>query len=176
MQTITPREREVLRLRFEEDLTQAEIGERIGVSQMQVSRLIRQSRFAPTRRCARAEPADARLTGGARSSLGEPVAQQRESDRRRDGRQQPPHIGGDLLGLVEQQHHQPERLARDHDRHAARMQSRGHVERLRSGGLEPCRLCVAQCRGNRGVRRRRSSSPGPSEPRRLEATASWPLR
>jgi RNA polymerase sigma-B factor len=43
MQTITAREREVLRLRFEEDLTQAEIGERIGVSQMQVSRLIRQS-------------------------------------------------------------------------------------------------------------------------------------
>ena len=43
MQTITPREREVLRLRFEEDLTQAEIGERIGVSQMQVSRIIRQS-------------------------------------------------------------------------------------------------------------------------------------
>jgi RNA polymerase sigma-B factor len=43
MRTITPREREVLRLRFEEDLTQAEIGEIIGVSQMQVSRLIRQS-------------------------------------------------------------------------------------------------------------------------------------
>ena len=43
MRTITPREREVLRLRFEEDLTQAEIGELIGVSQMQVSRLIRQS-------------------------------------------------------------------------------------------------------------------------------------
>ena len=43
MTTITPREREVLRLRFEEDLTQAEIGERIGVSQMQVSRLIRRS-------------------------------------------------------------------------------------------------------------------------------------
>jgi RNA polymerase sigma-B factor len=41
--TITAREREVLRLRFEEDLTQAEIGERIGVSQMQVSRIIRQS-------------------------------------------------------------------------------------------------------------------------------------
>jgi RNA polymerase sigma-B factor len=33
----------VLRLRFEEDLTQAEIGDRIGVSQMQVSRIIRQS-------------------------------------------------------------------------------------------------------------------------------------
>jgi RNA polymerase sigma-B factor len=43
LQTVTPREREVLRLRFEEDLTQAEIGERIGVSQMQVSRLIRQA-------------------------------------------------------------------------------------------------------------------------------------
>ena len=43
MRSITPREREVLRLRFAEDMTQAEIGERIGVSQMQVSRIIRQS-------------------------------------------------------------------------------------------------------------------------------------
>jgi RNA polymerase sigma-B factor len=43
MRSISPREREVLRLRFEEDLTQAEIGEIIGVSQMQVSRLIRQA-------------------------------------------------------------------------------------------------------------------------------------
>ena len=33
----------MLRLRFEEDLTQSEIGERVGVSQMHVSRLIRQS-------------------------------------------------------------------------------------------------------------------------------------
>ena len=40
---LSDREREVLRLRFAEDLTQAEIGERIGVSQMQVSRLIRQA-------------------------------------------------------------------------------------------------------------------------------------
>jgi len=43
MRAVTPREREVLRLRFEEDLTQAEIGDLIGVSQMQVSRIIRQS-------------------------------------------------------------------------------------------------------------------------------------
>jgi RNA polymerase sigma-B factor len=40
---ISARERLVLQLRFGEDLTQAEIGERIGVSQMQVSRLIRQA-------------------------------------------------------------------------------------------------------------------------------------
>jgi RNA polymerase sigma-B factor len=43
MARITDRERTVLRLRFRDDLTQAEIGERIGVSQMQVSRLIRQA-------------------------------------------------------------------------------------------------------------------------------------
>jgi RNA polymerase sigma-B factor len=39
--TLDARDREILRLRFEEDLTQSEIGARIGVSQMQVSRLIR---------------------------------------------------------------------------------------------------------------------------------------
>jgi RNA polymerase sigma-B factor len=43
MARISEREQTVLRLRFGEDLTQAEIGERIGVSQMQVSRLIRQA-------------------------------------------------------------------------------------------------------------------------------------
>jgi RNA polymerase sigma-B factor len=43
LESITPRERMVLRLRFAEDLTQAEIGARIGVSQMQVSRIIRQA-------------------------------------------------------------------------------------------------------------------------------------
>jgi RNA polymerase sigma-B factor len=43
MRSLTPREREVVRLRFEEDLTQAAIGERIGVSQMQVSRVLRQA-------------------------------------------------------------------------------------------------------------------------------------
>jgi RNA polymerase sigma-B factor len=37
------RDRLVLKLRFEDDLTQAEIAERIGVSQMHVSRLIRRA-------------------------------------------------------------------------------------------------------------------------------------
>jgi RNA polymerase sigma-B factor len=36
------RERAVLRLRFESDLVQREIGERLGISQMHVSRLLRQ--------------------------------------------------------------------------------------------------------------------------------------
>ncbi len=40
---ITKREQLVLRMRFAEDLTQAEIGARIGVSQMQVSRMLRQA-------------------------------------------------------------------------------------------------------------------------------------
>jgi RNA polymerase sigma-B factor len=39
--TVSARERDVLRMRFEEDMTQAEIGAVIGVSQMQVSRIIR---------------------------------------------------------------------------------------------------------------------------------------
>jgi len=43
MGSLTLRERNVVRLRFERDLTQAEIGEIVGVSQMQVSRILRQS-------------------------------------------------------------------------------------------------------------------------------------
>lgn len=43
MRRVTPREREVLLLRFVGDLTQAEIGQRIGLSQMPVSRIIRQA-------------------------------------------------------------------------------------------------------------------------------------
>jgi RNA polymerase sigma-B factor len=38
---LTERERQVLEMRFEEDRTQYEIGDRIGVSQMQVSRIMR---------------------------------------------------------------------------------------------------------------------------------------
>ncbi len=56
MATVTPREREVLRMRFEQDMTQAEIGAVIGVSQMQVSRVIRQA-IARLRAAADAKPA-----------------------------------------------------------------------------------------------------------------------
>jgi RNA polymerase sigma-B factor len=41
LERLDERDRETLYLRFVEDLTQAEIGERIGVSQMQVSRILR---------------------------------------------------------------------------------------------------------------------------------------
>ncbi len=40
---IPPRERAILRMRFIEDLTQTEIAQRVGISQMQVSRLLRRS-------------------------------------------------------------------------------------------------------------------------------------
>jgi RNA polymerase sigma-B factor len=40
---LPPRERLILRLRFERDMTQAEIAELVGVSQMHVSRLLRRS-------------------------------------------------------------------------------------------------------------------------------------
>jgi RNA polymerase sigma-B factor len=43
LRAVTPREREVLRLRFEDELTQREIGQRIGVSQMQTPRIIHHS-------------------------------------------------------------------------------------------------------------------------------------
>jgi RNA polymerase sigma-B factor len=59
MRSLSPREREVVRLRFAQDLTQAAIGERIGVSQMQVSRVLRQA-LAKLRSLARAEDGERR--------------------------------------------------------------------------------------------------------------------
>jgi RNA polymerase sigma-B factor len=41
LDTLSERDRLVLRLRFREDLTQTEIGRRIGCSQMHVSRILR---------------------------------------------------------------------------------------------------------------------------------------
>jgi RNA polymerase sigma-B factor len=43
MRVLSPRDRLIVRLRFERDLTQEQIGEHIGISQMQVSRVLRQS-------------------------------------------------------------------------------------------------------------------------------------
>ncbi len=40
---LAPREREIVRLRFEEDLSQSEIAQRVGISQMHVSRLLRRT-------------------------------------------------------------------------------------------------------------------------------------
>jgi RNA polymerase sigma-B factor len=39
--SLSHREREILRLRFDEDMTQSEIGEAVGLSQMHVSRVLR---------------------------------------------------------------------------------------------------------------------------------------
>jgi RNA polymerase sigma-B factor len=43
LQQISPRERAILRMRFVDELTQTQIATRVGVSQMQVSRLLRRS-------------------------------------------------------------------------------------------------------------------------------------
>jgi RNA polymerase sigma-B factor len=43
MTVLHRREREILRLRFEEELTQEEIGQRVGLSQMHISRLLRRT-------------------------------------------------------------------------------------------------------------------------------------
>jgi RNA polymerase sigma-B factor len=43
LEALPDREREILRMRFDEGLTQTQIAERVGVSQMHVSRLIRKS-------------------------------------------------------------------------------------------------------------------------------------
>jgi RNA polymerase sigma-B factor len=43
LDVLRPRDQEILRLRFAEDMTQTEISKRVGVSQMQISRIIRES-------------------------------------------------------------------------------------------------------------------------------------
>jgi RNA polymerase sigma-B factor len=56
MRGLSPRDRLVMRLRFERDLTQQQIGEHVGISQMQVSRILRRC-ITRLRECAR-QPAD----------------------------------------------------------------------------------------------------------------------
>jgi RNA polymerase sigma-B factor len=56
---ISERDREILRLRFEEDMTQQQIAAIIGVSQMQVSRLLRRS-LGTLRAAAERRPGDLR--------------------------------------------------------------------------------------------------------------------
>ena len=55
------RERELVRLRFVQGLTQAEVGQEIGVTQSQVSRM----RPTCSRRCGRPDPRGSRLSGSA---------------------------------------------------------------------------------------------------------------
>jgi RNA polymerase sigma-B factor len=43
LEHLAPRERQIVELRFFDELSQAEIAERVGVSQMHVSRLLRQT-------------------------------------------------------------------------------------------------------------------------------------
>ena len=52
LETLAPRDREILRLRFVEGLTQSEIASRIGISQMHVSRLLTRSLTALREACA----------------------------------------------------------------------------------------------------------------------------
>ena len=68
MSVLSDREREILRLRFAEDLTQSEIGQRVGVSQMHVSRLLREavSRLRETAQASE-NPAATRSTSRSRA-------------------------------------------------------------------------------------------------------------
>ncbi len=58
LRVLSDRDREILRLRFQEDLTQSEIGARLDISQMHVSRLIRQSIVTVREAAEQAQTAD----------------------------------------------------------------------------------------------------------------------
>ena len=68
---LPPREQKILLMRFHQDMTQAQIGQQLGISQMQVSRLLahalgylRQRLLGQHRHAPAASPAVAALTGG----------------------------------------------------------------------------------------------------------------
>ena len=52
---LAPREQTILRMRFAEDMTQAQIGQRLGISQMHVSRLSAQA-LGYLRQCLLGQP------------------------------------------------------------------------------------------------------------------------
>ena len=43
LETLAPRERDIMRMRFRDEMSQQEIADALGISQMQVSRLLRRS-------------------------------------------------------------------------------------------------------------------------------------
>ena len=57
LERLAPREREILRMRFEEGLPQTQIAQRVGLSQMHVSRLIRKSLAVMREECFQLESA-----------------------------------------------------------------------------------------------------------------------
>jgi RNA polymerase sigma-B factor len=67
LRLLKPRQREILRLRFVEELSQTQIAQRVGVSQMQVSRLLAKS-LAELRELARASEQRSPTVLGERSS------------------------------------------------------------------------------------------------------------
>jgi RNA polymerase sigma-B factor len=56
LETLDPRDRTIVRLYYQEELTQAEIGDRLGLSQMHISRLLRQATAQLTAAAARETP------------------------------------------------------------------------------------------------------------------------
>ena len=64
LERLAPREREILRMRFEDGLPQTQIAQAVGLSQMHVSRLIRKSLTDP--RAARLKAPEAPRAGGDR--------------------------------------------------------------------------------------------------------------
>ena len=72
LDVLCARDQELLRLRYEDDLSQTEIGQRVGVSQMQVSRLIGRSVALMRRRIER--PLELRPTLAAYRTPANPLA------------------------------------------------------------------------------------------------------
>ena len=71
---LPPREQKILRMRFADDMTQAQIGQQLGISQMHVSRLsahalgyLRQRLHGPQEHPSAARPASARARGGGKT-------------------------------------------------------------------------------------------------------------